>query len=106
MWVSFGVGYGGLAQIPKGFICIGIVPLKTLKNDCFSLSHVLLFAGYAGDGIKEVGTIACKVPFAILCGSCDGTGDFPNMIQFWTIHAFLGFAGILNVVKNVSNLSK
>ena len=97
---------GFLRKCLKGFIDVSIVPLKTLKNGSFSLSHILLFPGYAVDGINQIGTLTCKVRFAIVCGSCGHAGDFPTMIRVRTIPTFFGLACILNEVGDVSNLSK
>ena len=52
--------------------------------------------------IYQIGTFICEVPFAIICGSC----DFPTAVQVRTVPASWGFAGILNEVQNVSDLSK
>ena len=54
------------------------------------MSHILLFAGYARNGINQVRTSACEVPFAIVsCGSCDRASDFPITVHVRTISAFL-----------------
>ena len=37
----------------------------------------MLFAGFVRNGIYQIGTCTCEVPFAIICGSCDHAGDFP-----------------------------
>ena len=63
----------------EGFIGVCIVPLEVLNGRSCGLSHILLFAGYAGNGINQVGTFACEVPFAIVCDSCDRAGEFPTM---------------------------
>ena len=90
----------------KGFICICIVPLEVLKNSSFCLSHILLFAGYARNGLYQIGNFTCEVPFVIICDSCNHAGDCFTTVQVWTIPAFLGFAGILNEVQNVYDLNK
>ena len=71
---------GVLTQVSDGFIDVSIGPLEALKNGSFGLSHILLFADYAGNGINQGGTFACAVPFAIVCGSCDRAGDFSTMV--------------------------
>ena len=83
-----------------------IVPLETLENSSLGLSHILLFAGYARNGINKVGMFVHEVPFTTICDACDHAGDFSTVVQVRTVPSLFGFAGILNEVGNVSNLSK
>ena len=106
MYVSIGVGLESCARVCKGFLCVGIVPLKMLKNNSFGLSDILFVTCTAGYAIYQIGASACEVLLTCVCFSCYSTCYFPTPIQIWTVSVFFIFAGILNEIWNFSNLIK
>ena len=55
----------------------------------------------------QIETFTCEVPIAIIIhGSCPHAGDFPTTVLVRRVPAFFGFAGILNEVGNMSDMSK
>ena len=63
VWVTTGVGLGFLYWVSEGYIDVSIMPLEMLQNGSFGFSHMLLFAGYARNGINQIGIFVCEVIF-------------------------------------------
>ena len=75
------------------------MPLETLKNGSFGLSHIL-FAGYAENGVNQVGTFACEVLLQLYV--------VPVIMQvIFPLWSRLGqYLHLFNEIGNVSDLSK